>query len=130
MYFLLILTILVYTKGAQILITLAFCIWTYYLIIFSVTESKLTPPRFLQPWRLGSAEDGENYYEVTTNPQDTQIEGCYEKMAYYNVHSQAAGRKYPVYRQTGGQIHLRIDEERDKRAPWVFADEQNIVLYE
>ena len=51
-------------------------------------------------------------------------------MAYYNVHSQAAGRKYPVYRQTGGQIHLRIDEEWNKRAPWVFADEQNIVLYE
>ena len=84
----------------------------------------------IAPRLQGPTENGENYYEVKTKSRDTKIEGCYEKIAFHSVHSQAVGHKYPIYKQTGGQIYLRIDEEKDKRAPWVFADEQNIVLIE
>ena len=99
----------------------------YFLIIyFSGTDTRMIAPRI----KGGPAKDGENYYEVTTSSRDNKIEGCYAKIAFHSVHSQAAGHKYPMYKQTGGQIYLRIDEEKDKKAPWVFADEQEIVLYE
>ena len=42
-----------------------------------------------------------------------------EKTAFHSVHYQAIGHKYPIYKQTGGQIYLRIDEERNINAPWL-----------
>ena len=89
-----------------------------------------TDTRMVATGKEGAAVDGENYYEVTTNSQDAKIEGCYRKIDSHNVHSQAAGHKYPMYKQTGGPIFLRIDEDKDRKAPWIFADEQNIVIHE
>ena len=78
------------------------------------------------PGRYGVTKDGAKYYEVKL--KGARIEGCYEKINFHSLHSQAKGYKYPIFKQTGGSFYLRINENKE-RAPWIFADEQENIKY-
>ena len=75
----------------------------------------------------GEARDGVKYYQVESN--DDQINGCYKKINFHNLHTKHQGRKYPIYKQTGGHkettFYLRIDVDKEF-APWMFSTENSI----
>ena len=79
--------------------------------------------------RLGAAEDGENYYEVKTNLQHTDIAGCYEKINFHSVHPNTSDIRYPKYKQSSGPFYLRINEDPTFSAPWTFQDEEKNIIY-
>ena len=80
----------------------------------------------------GEAEDGAKYYKVIGigGPGETDnIDGCYQKISFHSVHPEASDHKYPIYKQTGRALYLRINEE-EKGAPWTLADEEKNIKYE
>ena len=119
-------TILVYSKGAYILITnnknnifppkMILCL----IFFFSGTEGA-----------TGAAKDGAKYYEVKRGMLNEDVSGCYEKIEYHSVRPEAPGQKFPIYKQTGagGSFQLRIDENK-KGAPWIFTDVKSDIKFE
>ena len=105
MYFLLMLTILGYSKGGYI------------------TDTQVTAPGI-----EGAALDGAKYYEVES--KDTKVEGCYAKINFHNLHPDARMLKYPIYKQTGGHDNFHYLKVVDEQfAPWVFTDKEENIKY-
>ena len=84
------------------------------MIFFSVADTALKSPI------LGAAKDG---------GETDNIKGCYEKIGFPSVHPQTLGYKYPIYKQIGGTLYLRINRKK-KGATWIFEDEEKNIKYE
>ena len=85
------------------------------MILFSVADTALKSPIF------GAVEDG---------GETDNIKGCYEKSGFHSVvHPQTSGYEYPIYKQIGGTLYLRINGKK-KGAPWIFEDEEKNIKYE
>ena len=99
------------------------------IIFFSEAVGKRRPPGELEA--AGAAKDGAKYYEVKRGMLNEDVSGCYEKIEYHSVRSEAPGQKFPIYQQTGagGSFQLRIDENK-KGAPWIFADVKSDIKFE
>ena len=126
MYFLLMLTILVYSEGEYIF---------RFLINLPRKKSGMNPDFCIfsgTDIKAGAANDGSKYYDVKSKTGDDKINGCYEKTNFHGVHLQAQGHKYPIYEQISGQngltFYLTIDFKMEF-APWILIDEKGDNKY-
>ena len=72
------------------------------------------------------------YYKVESKEAKSKgnnIEGCYEKINYHSLVSEASAFKYPIYNQTDVQNFLLKVDVRERGAPWMFTTSSGHPTY-